>query len=86
MQLMTFLLNWVNQSISSSAKVSSGVVKGGVLGPMLFALYINDLPDSCKDVTVKLYADDVKLNKVVKCPADRLILQSSINAFVKWFK
>ncbi len=49
------------------AEAISGVPKGSVIGPILFVIYVNDLPDHLSADSL-LYADDVKLIAPPKPP------------------
>ena len=57
----------INDAASSVLPVSVGVVQGSVLGPLLFTLYIDDLPSVLKHSRVVLYADDTAFFVSVKC-------------------
>src|SRR3989442_15820759 len=51
----------VNGHSSSTSTITCGVPQGTVLGPLLFLLYINDIPNSVKNSLTKLFADDSNL-------------------------
>ena len=50
----------VEGNFSNFMKVLSGIPQGSVLGPLLFILFINDLPDCIKSF-IKIFADDLKI-------------------------
>jgi hypothetical protein len=50
---------------STTTPVHSGVPQGSVLGPLLFLLYINDIPDAVSEGTTRLFADDCALHREV---------------------
>ena len=51
----------VGSSLSSQRPVTHGVPQGAVLSPLLFCIYINDLPSIISTCQLKSYVDDSKL-------------------------
>ena len=73
----------VNGTRSEWEAVSSGVPQGSVLGPVLFLIYINDLPKEVKNC-IRLFADDTKLYRTVTTDLDCLSLQQDIDKLEEW--
>ena len=75
------LLNGQN---SAWAPVLAGVPQGSILGPLLFLIYINDLPNGLK-ANAKLFADDTSLFTIVKDKQESAdILSNDLLTISKW--
>ena len=95
------ILNWIRafltdrrqrvvlgDTVSDWVQVASGVPQGSVLGPTLFAIFINDLPDGLL-TTCKMFADDTKLISAIRPKfeiQDRTKLQTDIDTISEWCK
>ena len=75
----------VNDALSSWEQVSSGVLQGSILGPLLFALYVNELP-SLVSSKLLMFADGIKLYHTIRPPEDCLFLERDVNVLLEWSK
>ena len=71
---------------SSQKPVCSGVPQGSILGPILFLLYVNDLPDALTNSTVACFADDTKIFRRIDSINDAILLQDDLNNLESWSK
>ena len=76
----------INGVSSEPAKVLSGVPQGTVLGPVLFIAYMNDICSVIKHSIIRIFADDSKIIKSIRNPADREKLIEDLHAILTWAK
>ena len=69
---------------SDLLRVTSGVSQGSLLGPTVFLLYVNNLPNNVKSSRVAMFADDTKVFMAIQSPNDAVMLQEDIKNLVNW--
>ena len=75
----------LNGERSDFIRVDSGVPQGSVLGPCLFLVYINDMPDLLTS-SVRLFADDTAAYNIVASIDDQKHLQHNLDQLAEWEK
>lgn len=70
--------------LSREILIPSGVLQGSHLGPLLFALFVNDIPDCVNFAHVLLYAEDVKLFFCFSSIDDSRFLQGDLEQLYRW--
>ncbi len=68
---------------SYCGNVTSGIAQGSVLGPCLFLMYINDMPDQLRS-TVRLFADATTAYLAIESTDDVQTLQHYLNLLAAW--
>ena len=73
--------------LSSPLNLEVGVPQGSILGPLLFSIYMNDLPLLLKNTEVDIYADDTTiLSSGTNCTDIQNTLNNSLDKANSWFK
>jgi len=95
----TIMLKWIEEFITGRTQivridgelseerlVISGIPQGSVLGPFLFLVFVNDMPEEVKS-RLFLFADDNKVYRVIeKAALDRIALQDDLDNLYEWSK
>ena len=74
----------VGNAASDWVPVGSGVPQGSCVGPILFLLYVNDLPDYIQSSEIRLFADDAKLFFSANSADDIARGSADINRMLDW--
>ena len=70
-------------NFSEWAEVLGGVPQGSILGPLLFLLFVNDLPDWIKS-EMRMFVDDTKLWCKIGHVNDSILLQNDLRQLEHW--
>ena len=73
--------------MSSTRAIRFGVPQGLILGPLLFVLYINDLPQCLENCSINMYADDTVMYFTNLCTSEiARVVQDDLNRVVQWME
>ena len=73
----------IRGSFSKWVNITSGVPQGSVLGPILFIIFVNDMPDVVNSMLL-MFADDTKLYRTITSVHDSNALQQDIDSVSAW--
>lgn len=76
----------LNGRVSSCLDIVMGIPQGSILGPTLFLLFVNDLPNCITSCQCNLFADDSVLYAQGSSPTEtQSILQADLENLINWF-
>ena len=73
----------VNNEVSEWSPVISGVPQGSILGPILFTLFVFDIPDAINSL-ISMFADDTKIYKMLTSASSGEELEESLHQLEEW--
>ena len=73
----------IDNTCSGVRDVTSGMPQGSLLGPLLFCIFINELPDALKFSDPLIFADDLKILAIGK---DHWIIQEDLDSIATWVR
>ena len=74
----------IGESLSRPGRPSTGCPQGTVLGSLLFVLFVDEVKMVLGHTDFSLYADDLKLLRVIRSPSDQAALQRVLSDFHIW--
>ena len=75
----------INGELSEAVKFTCRIPQGSNLGPLLFLIYVNDLPDYLEKAYPRMFADDTNISAVAKSITKlKLIIESEFKNLHQW--
>ncbi|KAL1446877.1 hypothetical protein WDU94_003620 [Cyamophila willieti] len=73
----------VGNFVSSEKPIPCGVPQGSNLGPLLFVIFFDDIKSVIRS-QIQIFADDLKVSRVINEPEDHVELQKDIDSVTNW--